>query len=254
MSDKKKSDIIIFPPSSGCELANWLLKLYDIPNNVISHTAPFFLISILLHGGKTYPFLEYQGKKLSGIREILPYLEDIAPEDKKLFPSPGKEYDEAMYIWDNLVLKGVDAAATKWAYSYLLPHKNLIQDSITKNVPCWEKLIVAIGYPLIAKLIGTKLGIAKNTPTDTVKIIRNVFDEMDQILSDGRRFLAGNKLTIADVGFASLAAPVTLEPLYGHGGLLPNVEDVPEEMKKVVEEMRERPTGKFISKIYQDFR
>ena len=105
-----------------------------------------------------------------------------------------------------------------------------------------------------AWLIGRSLKLTKAPPTDMEKLIRAGFDRIDAVLADGRKFLAGDQLSPADVGLAGFAAPAVLEPRYGNGGLLPSLEEAPVEMRPLVEELRTRPTGKFIERIYREYR
>lgn len=245
--------LYIFPPSSGCETIKWLLERYEIPTTINSQTAPFFLFAIHLHGGKDFPFLKYRGKKLSSSREISIELEEMVPDDRKLYPR-GPKLDEAKELWTKFLSPKLGGAVPKWAYYYLLPHKNLLYGPLTKGVPAWQKLIVKLFYPIIAWMVGKNLGLTKDPPVGYEATIREVFDRVDGLLSDGREFLVGDRLSLVDIGFAGMAAPAVLEPRYGNGGLLPALEDAPDAMRSVVRELRARPAGKFIEKIYRDYR
>ena len=145
-------------------------------------------------------------------------------------------------------------AVSRWAYFYLLPRKDLLKDSITLGVPGWQKFLVNIAYRPIAWLIGKSLGITRDPPAKEEAMIREVFDLVDQRLSDGRIFLVGDKMSMVDIGFAALAAPVVLEENYGKGGLLPTFEQAPQAMQSLVAEMRERPAGQFIHRMYREYR
>ena len=157
-------------------------------------------------------------------------------------------------MWTEFINPKLGAAVPRWVYYYLLPHRSLLRGPITKGVPAWQKLVIAVAYSSIAWLIGKNLGLRKERPVAQEQTIRDVFDRVDALLADGRQFLVGDRLSLVDIGFAGMAAPVVLEPRYGHGGLLPPLESVPSEMQYVVCELRERPAGKFISRIYRDYR
>ncbi len=246
--------LYIFPPSSGCETVAWLLDKYEIPTKINSQTAPFFLIAIRLAGGTSYPFLKYRGHTASGSLEISNLLDDLVPADRQLYPRSTAEHQEARALWTEFINPKLGTAVPPWVYYYLLPHRSLLRGPLTKGVPAWQKLVVAVAYPFIAWLIGKNLGLKKERPAAQEQTIRDVFDRVDALLADGRQFLVGDRLSLVDIGFAGMAAPAVLEPSYGNGGLLPSLESVPSEMQSVVGELRERPAGKFISRIYRNYR
>lgn len=259
MTDSGKATFIIFPPSTSCELGNWLLKLYEIPHTVVSHTVPFFLLDIRMRGGQSYPFfsgeLEGEKEKISGAWRLLQTCDARAPANKKMIPQDEALSKEATDMWENCVAPYFNNPPTQWAYYHLLPHRELVEGAITKDVSWPEKLFIKLCYPLAAWMIRKNLKLdAANIAQTTEEKIRNGFDKLDSVLSDGRPFLCGDRLTFVDIAFAALAAPVILEPRYGNGGLLPDIQDAPAAMQPLVREMRERPAGKHISRLYQDFR
>ena len=252
VSDKAR--LYIFPPSSGCETITWLLQQYGIHAEINSQTAPFFQFAIQRAGGKTFPFLKYGSLSESGSLAISNALEEMLPADKRLYPTAAEQHEEARSLWSDFINPKLGAAVPYWAYYYLLPHRSLLRGPITKGVPWWQGLIVTLAYPLIAWMIGKSLGLTKEPPAPQEKAIREVFDRIDALLAEGRQYLVGERLSLVDIGFAAMAAPAVLEPGYGHGGLFPALESVPPEMQKVVAELRERPAGKFIARIYRDYR
>jgi glutathione S-transferase len=87
---------------------------------------------------------------------------------------------------------------------------------------------------------------------------REAFDEMDQLLADGRRYLTGETLTFADITFASLGALAVLPPEYpGNrlGGRRMAATDIRDpRWRAEVEELRARPSGQFILRMYREER
>ena len=81
---------------------------------------------------------------------------------------------------------------------------------------------------------------------------------LDQLLADGRRYLTGETLTFADITFASLGALAVLPPEYpGNrlGGRRMAVTDIRDSRWRAeVEEMRARPSGQFILRLYREER
>ena len=62
--------------------------------------------------------------------------------------------------------------------------------------------------PLARRLVRTAYKITPEGAQRSLERVRGVFRQVDERLSDGRRFLAGERFTAADLTFAALAAPV----------------------------------------------
>jgi glutathione S-transferase len=69
---------------------------------------------------------------------------------------------------------------------------------------------------------------------------------------DGRRYLAGDQFTAADLTFAALSAPVTLPPEYA--GFIIAFEELPAVARSLVARYRDTPAGAFALRIYADHR
>lgn len=81
--------------------------------------------------------------------------------------------------------------------------------------------------------------------------VRRVFDSVAERLADGRRYLAGDAFTAADLTFACLAAPAVGQP---YNDAPPALEDLPPAMREQVEGMRAHPAGRFALRLWADER
>jgi glutathione S-transferase len=79
--------------------------------------------------------------------------------------------------------------------------------------------------------------------------VREVFDSVGERLSDGRRFLVGDRFSAADLTFAALSAPMIVPPEYGVP--LPQPDELPAAMAGVVRELRSHPAGQFALDMYR---
>lgn len=77
-----------------------------------------------------------------------------------------------------------------------------------------------------------------------------VFDEVAARLSDGRRFLVGDRLTAADVSFCALAAILVLPSEYR--ATLPTRARLTPEVRAEVLGYREHPAGKYLLRVYAE--
>jgi glutathione S-transferase len=75
---------------------------------------------------------------------------------------------------------------------------------------------------------------------------------MDATLADGRPYLVGDTFSVADLTFASLAAPLLLPPQYG--GSLPHIDDVHVDMRRTVLDFRATRAGRFALAMYEKHR
>lgn len=243
-----------FPPSDSCETAEWLLKLYDIPVDVRTHGLPFLGFFIILKDGNNVPVVTYRGQDYNRILVIADALEKLVPEQYKLFPTDAGRYREAKELWEGYIGVKLDYAVSLWAYYQLLPFKDVVMPAITKGIPGWQKWFTRIAYPYVAHLIRKSQAITDENYPKATRCIRDTWDKVDSLLADGRPYILGDDLSMLDIGFAGMAAPCTLEPRYGGGGLLPAIEDIPEDMAVQVREFQERPAGRHIATIYKYFR
>jgi glutathione S-transferase len=82
--------------------------------------------------------------------------------------------------------------------------------------------------------------------------VEGVFDDIAGRLSDGRRFLLGERFTAADLTFAALAAPMLLPA--GYGSPLPPPDAMPAAMADTVRRLRAHPAGAFADRLYAEER
>ena len=78
----------------------------------------------------------------------------------------------------------------------------------SRGVPRHEASLLPLITPLARRLVRAAYKITPESAQRSLERVRGVFRQVDQRLSDGRRFLAGERFTAADLTFAALAAPV----------------------------------------------
>lgn len=83
--------------------------------------------------------------------------------------------------------------------------------------------------------------------------IHQVFDDVARPLSDGRRYLAGDAFTAADLSFACLAAPAVGQP---YNDAAPGLDspDMPAAMREQVQALRSHPAGRFALRLWAEER
>jgi glutathione S-transferase len=88
---------------------------------------------------------------------------------------------------------------------------------------------------------------------DTVRVdgenVRRAFDAVAERRSDGRPYLCGDRFTAADLTFAALAAAVIVPPEYGVR--LPQPEQLPQHIARMVSDFREHPAGAYAMELFR---
>ena len=82
--------------------------------------------------------------------------------------------------------------------------------------------------------------------------IKTIFKQVDDLLSDGRKYLTGDKLTLADIAFASVSAPLIVPDEFG--GVIAEIDDTPDELRNAINELRATAAGQFVLRLYHEDR
>ncbi|MDH5176569.1 MAG: glutathione S-transferase C-terminal domain-containing protein [Gammaproteobacteria bacterium] len=241
------------------EKARWCLDRLGVPYDEVPNIG---ILGVLL-SGRTVPWLEVPPglTRISESSRILRYLwaeyAGALPADRTWFlePTPAALQLEARL--DRRL--GVDVRV--WLYEQLLRHPDLSYRSwgiAEPGIPRWQRALLLALRPVLAFAVRRMLGVTPARADRALARTREIFDEMDALLADGRRYLTGSTLTFADITFASLGALAVLPPEYpGNrlGGPRLAVDDIPDvEWKAEIERFRARPSGQFILRLYREER
>jgi glutathione S-transferase len=148
-----------------------------------------------------------------------------------------------------------------WVYANIFRRRDLTLRSWgieEPAIPAWQRGILAGLTPVLRFAVRQMLGVTPRRAARALERTRESFDEVDRLLADGRRYLTGDTLTFADITFASLGALAVLPPEYPGGRLqgrrlaLADVDDA--QWRAEIERFRERPSGQFILRLYQEER
>ncbi|MEO6714649.1 MAG: glutathione S-transferase domain-containing protein, partial [Mycobacteriales bacterium] len=140
----------------------------------------------------------------------------------------------------------------RWLYHEVFKDPKPLTPFNLTGVPGWERHI----FPFVlrpAKLyINRYLDIDEATVAEALRRVGKEMDFVGELLSDGRRYLAGDRFTAADLTFAALSAPLTVPVQYGTP--LPQPEDLPDRMAAPVRAWREHPAGQFALRMFAEHR
>jgi cytochrome P450/glutathione S-transferase len=246
--------MISIPVSPYCEMARWLLDRLRIPYHEECHAPVFHVLAVRRHGGSgsVVPVVDTSDAALTDARQVVDYYERRAPEQQRLFPTEARARADTQALFD-LFFDQFGVAVRAWAYAYMLPHNRAASIRVwTERAPRFERLAVPVVFPLLVAAMRRSLELKADTIPQQRAVMDAAFAQVEARLADGRRFLTGDRFTAADLAFAALAAPAVLPPEYG--GPMPTLADLPPPMRADVEQIRARPAGQFILRLYREHR
>jgi glutathione S-transferase len=183
--------------------------------------------------------------------DILEFLHVEHPEGWRPYPLDSQLRLEAEEL-EELFDTRLGPHTRRLAYFYLLPHKRMFLETALAGVGSAERAAFRVVAPLVKKFMRLGMRIDESGAERSLGYVRTVFEEVADLLSDGRPFLVGNDFGAADLTFASLAAPVLLPRMFGSP--LPSLDEIPAELLAQIEEFRSSPAGAFAIRMYRDHR
>jgi glutathione S-transferase len=231
------------------ELCRLILAHYGIPFRERPHIFGWASLLAILHGGiGRVPLLYGGGVHVAGPRALVDHFDPERPESWKLLPpgQPARARVEADWVRFNGELASHTAVV---AYFYLLPHRDVLIEPFTRGIPRWEASATRSGYPFLRKVFELLLRLTPARVSDSLARVRMEFDRIDARIADGRRYLAGDRLTLADLALATAAAPLLLP--VGYGSPMPPLSRMPSEMRAINSEMRGHSAAGLIDRIFE---
>ncbi len=246
--------LITLRPSSDVDLGRWLLQHYGVPYTERPHAPIFHVLALKAWGeGKDdYPLLVRNGNRFPTVEKIVALLEPDAAPDRRLLPDDGSAARKEVDALQHYARYDVGTGVVNWSYFHLLQHKAAVWPSITTGVPWYEKAFCHVGFPVIRSLMYKGLALDRQVADKALDDVRHGFDRIDALLADGRRYLVGDRLSLADLATAASFGPMILAQ--GYQGFLPNQAACPPFMQTVYQELRTRPAGLFVQRLYDTHR
>jgi glutathione S-transferase len=124
-------------------------------------------------------------------------------------------------------------------------------DFASRDVPRWEALVLRVAFPLAKALLVRGLRIDAEGVRRSLEKIERSFADVDARLADGRRYLAGERFTAADLTFAALAAPLLGPPEHPY---LVDEARTPAPLRALRERFRSTRAGAHVLRMYREHR
>jgi glutathione S-transferase len=244
--------LVTIPISHFCEKARWGLDRAGIDYVEQPHLQLIHMFAArIAGGGRTVPvFVTADGEVLAESAAILRWADaQIAPE-RRLYP--GGDLGAEAAALETWLDDEFGPDGRLWLYHGTLPVVREMRPWALAGIPPWERRVFRVGGPLLAVALRRVLGVDAGAAGAALDRVNGVFDDIAARLSDGRRFLLGERFTAADLAFAALAAPMLLPA--GYGSPLPPPDAMPDAVAREVRRLRQHPAGVFADRLYREER
>lgn len=240
--------LITIAPSHYCEKARWALSLAGIDYIEEPHT-PFFHTSAVKQAGagRTTPVLKSVSETLPSSDAITEWI--THQPNIKWHPYGTGEFQEQIREMEIELGRKLGILTRLLAYHELLPHKRHVQICMS-TAPKSEQRYFSLGFPVFRWLMRKGLNITESSSKKARRAVHEILETTEQYAEGD--FLIGNTLSIADVAFASLVAPIVLPEEYGSP--LPAFDLLPPSAKEMTNEFRATSAGQRVLKLYSEFR
>ncbi|MEO8064571.1 MAG: glutathione S-transferase family protein [Pseudomonadota bacterium] len=231
--------------SHYCEKARWALDRASLPYREEPHVPLLSRFVARRAAGGTVPVLIDGDLRLTESTDILRHVDSLHPG--MLYPLEAGLRTEVESL-ESRFDQDLGTHVRRWAYAHLLPEKALLRELWSRGVPKREALWMPLILPVARKLLRRAYKVTPAGAGRSGERIRAVFAEVDARLKDGRRFLAGDRFSAADMTFAALAAPAVFAPECR--AVMPTLDQVPGAMRNDVMSLRATGAGQFALRLY----
>jgi glutathione S-transferase len=241
--------LLTIPISHYCEKARWALERAGLDYEEERHVQGVHrFVSRRAGGAGTLPVLITDEEVFGESEDILRYADRAVGPDERLFPAEQPLGDEVVALCRRFDA-GLGPDARRLMYAHMLPRRKELLAVNNQGVPAWEDRFLRAGWPLMKRIAMRDLQIGPTTIRDDDPRVRREFDEVAELLADGRPHLCGERFTAADLTFAALAAAAIIPPVYGVP--LPQGEDLEGPVRAIVRSFREHPAGAYALELFR---
>lgn len=239
--------LITIPFSHYSEKARWALDRAGLPYEEDAYLPLLNIPATRRAGGKTVPVLVTDAGTFTDSTDILGYVDEQAPKDRKIWPENEVDRQKAKDLED-FFDRGLGKGARVFAYYYLLADRPKALKILGSRLSTRDRAVFRVLLPGLSKLIARAYKVNDEGAQRALDKIHEAFDRADAALAEGGKYLVGDTMTGADIAFAALAAPVLCPS--GHPAFEVAMHDLPMAMQPEVKRLRARPSGQHALRLY----
>ena len=241
--------------SGGSEIARWVLDIHQILRIEEKHAIPYATSVINkitgMDGIHNNPVLTSTDRLIFTPESIIQHYDQFVPAEQRLFPESASLQNEVVELYRQFTTT-LDQYVWQYVFTELFRSKKNTKELLKKGATNNERWKLLFGYGAAKKTIAKQQILTNENPIVYLLEIQKVFKDIDQRLSDGRRYLTGNTFTAADLAFAATVAPIILPEEYG--GDLYSFSEISEELRQEIIDLRATAAGQFALRLYQEDR
>ena len=235
------------PLSHFCERARWALDLAGLDYAETHHLQGFSsAVSRVFSGHRTLPLLTVGPQLLTDSSAIVRWADEQRPG--------------ALYPDDPAVRAEIEALEVSFTGTLAHEGRRIVYEWMCRSVevwlpfnagraPAWQAAALWAGRSRIPGVLTRSFDLRSVSLSRARLALRDVFDTVAARLADGRRFLAGDTFSAADLAFAALSAPLLLPEHYG--APVPRPADLPPAVGEQIRLWRAHPAGVFALSLYE---
>lgn len=242
----------VFAISHYCEKARWALDRHGVDYD-LRHLAPGGHIQVAKQigaPGTSVPLLVTDDGLVHGSSAIIDWAESACTDpSKRLDPAP-ELADECRAVEKRLDdVAGVHVRRSYYSEA-LVEYPETVLPIFTHDLAEAERESLESNWDLVRRLMIGAMDLGPEQGLESRRILAGELDWLDELLSDGRRHLVGDRLSRADITAASLLAPVARpaeHPSYGRLVIPPGV-------RAELESWGRRPIVGWVREMYRSHR
>lgn len=243
--------LYIFAISHYCEKARWALDYLNIDYET-GYLPPGIHRRIASRLGaprSSLPILAVDGQVVQGSAEIVAWADDTASTDAMCL-TPDHARKQCLKIEKRLdEIAGVHIR--RYYYSEaLVEYPETVRPIFTKDLAAKDRMLTEASWNVVRERMIELMDLGPEQGRDSKHIVDGELRWIDEMLSDGRRFLVADQFTRADVAAASLLAPLAMPKEHRAYANL----TLPPHMTADVERWTNRPSLQWVREVYARYR
>ncbi|HET6584008.1 MAG TPA: glutathione S-transferase family protein [Nannocystaceae bacterium] len=255
--------LITIPFSHYNEKARWALQRFGVPFREraympVLHFAPVMIATRFGRDGKadrastrfsTPLLVTDEGERICDSTDIVRWVCDrYADADTTLVPD-----DEVLQVERELGEK-LGPHARRVAYGLNFSDRKVGATLARRLVGPTQAFVWRVMQPVFLKGIFRALQVDPARVDRSIDVVRSLFAEFGDRIA-GRRYLVGDRFTVADLAFAALAAPAIMPTrAEGYAGDLPELDQLPPRAAALARELRATTAGRYALRIFAEER